>query len=78
MTQLLEIERELSGPDAEEVMQQYDQVLLRLDERIATVLREGLPREEYEKAEQLKEAVLVSRKLLRLAVRDGQGAVVEK
>jgi len=78
MTQLLEIERELSAPNGEEAMLRYDQVLLRLDERIATALREGLPREEYEKAERLKEAVLVTRKLLRLAVREGQGAVVEK
>lgn len=78
MTQLLEIERELTGPNGEEAMRKHDQVLLRLDERIAAALREGLPREEYEKAERLKEAVLVARKLLRLAVRNGQGAVVEK
>ena len=74
MIQLLEIERELSGPDGEEAMQRHDQVLARLDARIADALREGLPKEEYEKTERLKEAVLVARKLLRLAVRKGQGA----
>ena len=76
--QLLEIEKELVGPGGEEAMQRHDQVLLRLDERIAASLRDGLSRDEYENAERLKEAVLVARKLLRLTVRDGQGAVVEK
>ena len=76
--QLLEIERELSAPGGEEAMQKHDEILIRLDQRLADALREGLPREEYERAELLKEAVLVARKLLRLQVRNGQGAGNEK
>ena len=72
--QLLDIEKELSGPDGEEAMKRYDQMLVRLDERIGEALGEGLPPNEYADAEQLKEAVLLARKLLRLSLRDGRGA----
>ena len=66
--QLLEIEKELSGPDAQEAMQRYDLILKNLDGRIAEALREGIAPDEYTNAEQLQKAVLVARKLLRLSV----------
>ena len=67
---LLELENELAGSDGVAKMKQYDDVLLALDKRLADVLQEGLPPGEYAKAEQLKEAVIVARKLLRLEVRE--------
>ena len=72
--QLLDIEKELCGPDGEAALQRYDKVLLDLDERIATALSEGLPPDEYSDAEQLKKAVLLARKLLRLAANGRQEA----
>ena len=71
---LLDIEKELNGPDGEAAMQRYDKVLLNLDERLAAALSEGLPPNEYSNAEQLKKAVLLARKLLRLAANGRQGA----
>lgn len=67
---LLELEKELAGSDGVEKMRQYDDVLLALDKRLAGALQEGLPPGEYAKAERLKEAVIVARKLLRLEVRE--------
>jgi hypothetical protein len=72
MTQLLDIEKELSGPNGQAAMEGYDQILVNLDERLARNLREGLPPDEYTAAEELKKAVLLARKLLRLEVRDRQ------
>ena len=70
MMQLLELEKELSSADGAEKMRQYDGVLLALDTRLAEALQEGLPPDEYSKAQQLKKAVVVARKLLRLEVRE--------
>ena len=70
---LLDIEKELAGANGREAMERYDQVLVRLDGRIGEELGAGLPPDEYADAEKLKNAVLVARKLLRLALRDGQG-----
>ena len=67
---LLELEKELAGSDGAAKMKQYDDVLLALDKRLADALQEGLPPGEYAKAEQLKGAVIVARKLLRLEVRE--------
>ena len=67
---LLELEKELAGEDGVAKMKQYDDVLLALDARLANALQAGLPPGEYAKAEQLKEAVVVARKLLRLEVRE--------
>ena len=64
---LLEIEREFAGPDAAEALRGYDAVLSGLDARLAEALARGLPPEEYEKCERLKEANVVARKVLRLA-----------
>ena len=70
--QLLDIEKELAGPDGEEAMQRYDQALAKLDGRIADSLKAGLAPDDYEAAEQLKNAVLLARKLLRLSRRGGK------
>lgn len=66
---LLEIENELTAPDGEAAMQRYDQMLASLDTRIANALQAGLAPDDYLAAEQLKNAVLIARKLLRLARR---------
>ena len=66
---LLDIENELTGPDGEAAMQRYDQMLASLDTRIANALQTGLAPDDYSTAEQLKNAVLIARKLLRLARR---------
>ena len=70
--QLLALERELSGPGAQEALARRDAVLLGLENRIADALRDGVPPEEYPRIEFLREANQVARKILRLAVRDGQ------
>ena len=69
--QLLALERELSGPGAQEALARRDAVLLGLETRLAAALRDGVPPDEYPKLEQLREANFVARKLLRLAVKDG-------
>ena len=71
---LLDIEKELAGEDGEAAMKRYDGVLAELDSRIASALAEGLPPDEYTNAEQLKNAVLLARKVLRLSLRDVKGA----
>lgn len=69
--QLLDIERELSGPGKMEAMERYDAMLVALDERIEQALREGLPADDFQKVAALKEANIVARKILRLTVRVG-------
>ncbi len=64
---LLEIEKELAGPDAAAALRRYDAVLSGLDARLAEALSRGLPPGEYEKCERLREANVVARKVLRLA-----------
>jgi len=72
-TRLLEIERELAGPDRDAALARYDKVLADLSARIDDALRRGLAPDEYPKVESLKEANVLARKILRLAVRvDGQ------
>ena len=68
--QLLALERELSGPGAQEALARRDAVLLGLENRLAAALRDGVPPDEYPRLEQLREANTVARKLLRLAVKD--------
>ena len=70
--QLLALERELSGPGAQEALARHDAVLLGLENRIADALREGVSPEEFPKVEQLREANTIARKILRLAVSDGR------
>ncbi len=69
--QLLELERELSGPDREAAMRRHDTVLAALDARLGSALAAGFAPGEYERARALQEAVVLARKLLRLTVRKG-------
>ena len=66
---LLEIEKELAGPDKEAALARHDKVLLGLSARIDDALRQGLPPDEYQKVSALQEANTTARKILRLAVR---------
>jgi len=68
---LLEIERELAGPDREAALVRHDAVLANLDRRIEAAMKSGLPPEEFQKIEALKEANVLARKILRLTVRVG-------
>ncbi len=70
--QLLALERELSGPGAKEALARHDAVLLGLENRLADVLREGVSPDEFPKLQQLREANVLARKILRLAMRDGE------
>ena len=70
---LLEIEKELAGPDAERYLARYDAMLVALERRLGAAMKEGLPPDEYPKAEALREANTLARKILRLTVRvDGK------
>lgn len=70
---LLEIERELAGPDKAVAFVRYDGILARLGERLSAVLTEGLPPDEFPRAAALAEANTVARKILRLTVQtDGR------
>ena len=66
---LLEIERELSGPNRQEALVRYDRILLALSNRIDAVLKEGVAPDQFQKVELLRDANIVARKILRLAVR---------
>ena len=68
---LLEIERELAGPEKETALARYDAVLAALGRRLEAAMKEGLPPEEFPKAEALREANTLARKILRLTVRVG-------
>ena len=68
---LLEIEKELAGPDAHDALVRYDAVLVALGRRLEAALKAGLPPDEYPKVEALMEANTLARKILRLTVRVG-------
>lgn len=68
--QLLELERELSGAERDAALVRHDAILVNLDARINDALREGLPPDEFSRVEQLREATLVARKILRLSARE--------
>ncbi|MBQ6102046.1 MAG: hypothetical protein IJL06_00070 [Kiritimatiellae bacterium] len=70
--QLLALERELSGPGAQEALARHDAVLLGLEDRLAGALREGVSPEDFPKLQELREANVLARKILRLALRDGE------
>ena len=70
--QLLALERELSGPGAQQALARHDAVLLGLENRLAAALREGVSPDDFPMFEQLREANTIARKLLRLAVADGR------
>ena len=70
---LLEIEKELAGPQKEAALAKYDAVLSALGERIESAMTVGLSPDEFPKVEKLKEANILARKILRLTVRvDGE------
>ena len=70
---LLEIEKELAGPQRDEALVKYDAILSALAKRIDETMKEGVPPDEYPKFEALKEANTLARKILRLTVRvDGE------
>ena len=71
---LLDIEKELAGPDRDAALARHDAVLASLSSRLETALRQGLPPDEYSRAEALREANTTARKILRLAARVGGGA----
>ena len=68
---LLEIERELAGPDREAALARYGAVLVALDARIKAALEAGLPPGEFPRVQALQEANTTARKILRLTVRVG-------
>jgi len=68
---LLEIEKELAGPDRESALAKYDALLVGLEHRLDAALKEGLPPDEFPRAEALKEANTLARKILRLTARVG-------
>ena len=70
--QLLEIEKELSGPDGDVAMSRHDAILAGLEDRIAEAMRAGLAPDDYSRVEQLREANLVARKILRISARVGE------
>ena len=70
---LLEIEKELAGPQKEVALAKYDAVLSALAERVDAAMKSGLPPDEFPKVEDLKEANILARKILRLTVRVGGG-----
>ena len=70
---LLEIEKELAGPQKEAALAKYDAVLSALARRIDAAMKAGLPTEEFPRVEELAEANVLARKILRLTVRvDGR------
>ena len=71
---LLDIENELYGSEAQAALAKYDSVLESLEARIAESLSAGLEPEEYARVSRLRESNTVARKLLRLAVKEGDGA----
>jgi len=68
--ELMDIEKDLAGPDRMEAMERYDSVLLGLARRLEEALRRGVPPDEYQKCAELQDATTVARKLLRLQVKD--------
>ena len=70
--QLLALERELSGPGSQKALARHDAVLLGLENRLAGALREGVSPDEFPRLQQLREANVLARKILRLALRDGE------
>ena len=70
-TMLLDIERELAGPERDSALAKYDAVLVALERRLDAAMKEGMSPDEFPKLEQLREANTLARKILRLTVRVG-------
>ena len=71
---LMEIERELAGPQKEAALEKYDAVLSALAKRVDAAMKAGLPPDEYPRATALREANVLARKILRLTARVGGAA----
>lgn len=69
--QLLDIEKELSGAERDAALARHDAVLAALDGRIVEAMRLGLPPDEFSRVEELREANLTARKILRISAREG-------
>jgi hypothetical protein len=61
----------LSGAESEAALAKHDAVLAALEGRIAEAMRVGLPPDEYSRIDELREANLVARKILRISAREG-------
>ena len=70
-TMLLDIERELAGPERDSALAKYDAVLVALGRRLEAAMKEGMSPDEFPKVEQLREANTLARKILRLTARVG-------
>ena len=70
-TILLDIERELAGPERDSALAKYDAVLVALGRRLEAAMKEGMPPDEFPKVEELVEANVLARKILRLTARVG-------
>ena len=68
-TMLLEIERELAGPEKDSALARYDAVLVALERRLEAAMKEGMSPDEFPNVEELREANTLARKILRLTVR---------
>lgn len=66
---LLDIERELAGLEADAALARHDAVLAGLDARIRAALDAGLAPDDFSAVSQLRDANIIARKILRLAVR---------
>ncbi len=64
--ELLEIEKELAGPDADAALEKYDALLTALDERIRLAMSEGLSPAEFGRVERLANANVMARKVMRI------------
>ncbi len=69
---LLDIERELAGPDANAALARHDAVLAGLEARIRSALDAGLAPDDFSAVSQLRDANIIARKILRLAVRNAE------
>ncbi len=67
--ELLQIERELAGPEAADHLARYDAQLVALNGRLEAALAEGLPPEDFAKCAGLGDVVTIARKLLRIQMR---------
>lgn len=64
--ELLEIEKELAGPDGDEALARYDAVLTGLGARVKAAMDAGLGRAEFDRCAALADATTLARKLIRL------------
>lgn len=65
---LLNLEKDLAGPNRHEVYRRHDETLASLQKRIMEEQRNSLPPEEYQQAEKLRLGVIAARKVLKFAL----------